>query len=95
METDNLQSQPIWHGLADVPARVSLRRLRESRVLPIAELGDEAPADLEELERMAMWQTWGPILALPGGRVPAHVEFGACLHPDWEATGMIRFRRRR
>jgi hypothetical protein len=89
MEDDNIEFQPVWHGLAGVPVRPTLKREEGSGYGTIAELEGEEPADPVELERMATWELWGPVLKLWGGCLPSHVEFGSCLSPDWEAIGMI------
>ena len=89
MEYDNHLSQPVWHGLADVPVSPTLRVAHDRGYGTVAELQDEELADPVELERLATWSLWGPVLQLRGGHLPAHVEFGSCLSPDWEAIGMI------
>ena len=63
--------------------------MRDSPYGTIADLEEEEPASPVELERWATWALWGPILQLRGGEVPAHVEFGSCLSPDWAAISMI------
>lgn len=94
MDNENLQLQPLWHGLADVPVKPTLRVERAGRHGRIAELSGEEPADAVELERWATWQLWGPILGLPRGHLPAHVEFGSCLSPDWKSIGLVEYRQR-
>ena len=61
----------------------------------VAELEDEKPASVRELERQIFMAEWGPILALPvksvrGGFQAAIDEFG---HLDWGAFGTEDFAR--
>jgi hypothetical protein len=61
----------------------------------VADLEDEEPASLRELERQIFMAEWGPILALPvqsvrGGFQAAIDEFG---HLDWGAFGTEDFER--
>lgn len=63
----------------------------------VAELEDEKPASVREVERQVFLDEWGPILALPvqsvrGGFRPAIDEFG---YLDWGAFGTEDFERLR
>ena len=54
-------------------------------------LEDAELADPREIERLVMWQMWGPILALRSRkqRMPGEADAGCCLTPNWPAYGMV------
>ena len=71
------------------PVSPTVRIEKQDHYGQIADLEDEEPADLAELDRMVLWQVWGPVLALRPVRGSVWSEADGCLEPDWQSVGMV------
>jgi hypothetical protein len=88
------KSELSQHNVADLPA-LAWSCERSNAYGSVPGLDADELADPDELERQAMLQEWGPILALPvkhepRGIRPAIDEDG---HVDWGAFGTVDFSR--
>jgi len=80
----------------ELPISGSIQVLRSTGYGTVPDLDNEEPADVHELQCMAAWQMYGPLLALPGrygqtGRVVLDSDGEI----DWDRIGPARGRRRR
>lgn len=80
----------------DLPVSVIVRVQRNIGYGSVADLDDEELADVHELQCLAAWAQYGPVLALPGrygqtGRVVLDDDGEI----DWDRIGPARGRRRR
>ncbi|HNQ22556.1 MAG TPA: hypothetical protein PKK06_05620 [Phycisphaerae bacterium] len=80
----------------ELPVNGSIQVLRNTGYGTIAELDDEEPADVHELQCLAAWQMYAPLLALPGryGQT-GRVVLDADGEIDWDRIGPAGGRRRR
>jgi len=81
---------------SELPVSGVVRVQRRTGYGTVADLDDEAPADIGELQRIIAYEMYGPVIALPGrgGRL-GHVVLGTDGEVDWEAIGPAGGRRRR
>ena len=93
MSVENMETED---GVV-VPASALLRAEHEAEFGSVPGLDDEELADPAELERWAMVEQWGPILALPvrGSRHAIRPELDEYGHLDWGAFGTVDFERLR
>jgi hypothetical protein len=80
----------------DIPVSGAVRVQRRKGYGTVADLDDEEPADIGELQRMVAWQMYAPLLELPGrhGR-SGRIVLDASGEVDWDAIGPAGGRRRR
>lgn len=80
----------------ELAASVSVRVQRTTGYGSVADLDDEEPADIRELQCLAAWAQYGPLLALPGryGQT-GRVVLDADGEIDWDRIGPAGGRRRR
>jgi hypothetical protein len=81
---------------SELPVSGVVRVQRPSGYGVVADLDEEAPADIGELQRIIAYQMYGPVIDLPGrgGRL-GHVVLDADGEVDWDAIGPAGGRRRR
>ena len=81
----------------DVPVSALVQVRRENRYGGVPDLDDEELADPEELEKQALAEEWGPVLALPskGGRGRAQQAVDESGEVDWGAFATVDFERTR
>ena len=81
---------------SELPVSGAVRVQRRKGYGTVADLDDEAPADIGELQRMVAWQMYAPLLELPGrhGR-RGRIVLDASGEIDWDAIGPAGGRRRR
>ena len=81
---------------SELPVSGVVRVQRRTGYGTVADLDDETPADIGELQRISAYEMYGPVIALPGrgGRL-GHVVLDANGEVDWEAIGPAGGRRRR
>ena len=81
---------------SELPVSGAVRVVRRQGYGTVADLDDEAPADIGELQRIIAYEMYGPIIALPGrGRRLGRVVLDANGEVDWDAIGPAGGRRRR
>lgn len=81
---------------SELPVSGAVRVQRRKGYGTIPDLDDEAPADTGELQLMAAWQMYAPVLALPGRYGNSvRIVLDANGDIDWEAIGPAGGRRRR
>lgn len=80
----------------ELPVFGSIRVQRDTGCGSVADLDDEEPADIHELQCLAAWAQYGPLLALPGryGQT-GRVVLDADGEIDWDRIGPAGGRRRR
>jgi hypothetical protein len=94
MKEINVQMEEIDES--ELPVSGVVRVQRRKGYGTVADLDDEAPASICELQRMVAWQMYAPLLALAGrkGR-GGRIVLDASGEVDWEAVGPAGGRRRR
>jgi hypothetical protein len=81
---------------SELPVSGVVRVQRRTGYGTVADLEDEAPADIGELQRTIAYEMYGPIIDLPGrGRRLGHVVLDANGEVDWDAIGPAGGWRRR
>jgi hypothetical protein len=80
---------------SELPVSGVVRVQRRTGYGTVADLDDEAPADIGELQRISAYEMYGPLIDLPGrGRRLGHVVLDANGEVDWDAIGPAGGRRR-
>lgn len=80
----------------ELPVIGSIQVIRTTGYGTVADLDGEEPADIHEIQCMAAWQMYAPLLALPGryGQ-PGRVVLDADGEIDWDRIGPAGRRQRR
>ena len=94
MKNVNVMTDEIEES--ELPVSGAVRVVRRQGYGTVADLDDEAAADIGELQRIIAYAMYGPVIALPGrgGRL-GHVVLGTDGEVDWDAIGPAGGRRRR
>ena len=93
MKNVNVMTDEIEES--ELPVSGAVRVVRRKGYGTVADLEEEGPADIGELQRIVAYEMYGPVIALPGrgGRL-GHVVLDANGEIDWEAIGPAGGRRR-
>lgn len=92
MKQINIQMEEIDES--ELPVLGVVRVQRQTGYGTVADLDDEAPADIGELQRIIAYQMYGPVIDLPGrgGRL-GHVVLDSDGEVDWDAISPAGGRR--
>lgn len=91
MKQKNQQTGEI--EMSDLPVTSSVKVQRQRGYGSIPDLDDEAPADINELQRMVAWQQYEPLLILPGRHRRGYIALDTSGEVDWDAIGPAGRRR--
>ena len=94
MKNVNVMTDEIEES--ELPVSGAVRVVRRKGYGTVADLEEEGPADIGELQRIVAYDMYGPVIALPGrgGRL-GHVVLDSNGEVDWDAIGPAGGRRRR
>jgi hypothetical protein len=90
MKTQSIE-EDICEEIDDLPVSAALAKSQQNPYGSVPGLDDEELADPEEIERVVMWQVWGPVLRLRSSQGRTWTRSGrqSWNAPDWEALGMV------